>query len=60
VGHTPQIDYMEMPEILRGRYQYFTQADMAKLRKAGYSKSFTSLEDAVKDYCIYLSTKKCW
>jgi len=60
VGRQPQIDYMEMPAILRGRYQYFTQADMAKLRKAGYTKPFTSLEDAVKDYCGYLSTQRCW
>jgi len=59
-GKAPHIEYTEMPEILRGRYQYFTQADMTKLRKAGYQKSFTSLEDAVKDYCGYLSTGKCW
>ena len=60
VGCAPNIEYMEMPEILRGRYQYFTQAQMAKLRKAGYTKVFTSLEDAVKDYCSYLSTRRCW
>ena len=51
---------MEMPEVLRGRYQYFTQADMAKLRKAGYARPFTSLEKAVEDYCSYLSTKRYW
>ena len=60
VGRKPNIEYIEMPEILRGRYQYFTQADMTKLRKAGYSKAFTSLEDAVKDYCGYLSTHRYW
>jgi ADP-L-glycero-D-manno-heptose 6-epimerase len=60
VGRVPNIEYIEMPEILRGRYQYFTQADMTKLRKAGYSRDFTSLEDAVKDYCSYLSTGRCW
>jgi len=60
VGCAPNIEYIEMPEILRGRYQYFTQAVMTKLRKAGYVKEFTSLEDAVKDYCGYLSTKRCW
>jgi len=59
VGITPNIEYIEMPEILRGRYQYYTQADMTKLRKAGYTKDFTSLEVAVKDYCSYLSTKRC-
>jgi len=45
-----QIDFIEMPEKLRGKYQYFTQADMTKLRAAGYTKPFHSLEDAVTDY----------
>jgi ADP-L-glycero-D-manno-heptose 6-epimerase len=44
------IEYVEMPEALRGKYQYFTQADMAKLRNAGYATPFMSLEDAVSDY----------
>jgi ADP-L-glycero-D-manno-heptose 6-epimerase len=56
-GKTPLIEYIEMPEILKPRYQYFTQAEMAKLRKAGYTKPFTSLEDAVADYCSYLKNK---
>jgi ADP-L-glycero-D-manno-heptose 6-epimerase len=60
VGRTSNIEYVEMPEVLRGRYQYFTQADMTKLRKVGYTKTFTSLEDAVEDYCGYLSTRRCW
>jgi ADP-L-glycero-D-manno-heptose 6-epimerase len=47
---TPHITYIDMPEDLRGKYQYFTEANMAKLRKAGYSAPFTSLEDSVKDY----------
>lgn len=46
----PQIEYIDMPEDLQGKYQYFTEASMAKLRAAGYSKAFTSLEDGVKDY----------
>ena len=46
----PSIEYIEMPENLRGKYQYFTQADITKLRKAGYDKETTSLENAVKDY----------
>jgi ADP-L-glycero-D-manno-heptose 6-epimerase len=45
-----QIDYVEMPESLRGKYQNFTQADMGKLHAAGYTKPFHSLEDAVTDY----------
>ncbi|NQT33051.1 MAG: ADP-glyceromanno-heptose 6-epimerase [Candidatus Omnitrophica bacterium] len=53
-GKKPVIEYIEMPETLRDRYQYFTQADMTKLRKTGYVDEFTSLEDAVKDYIGYL------
>ncbi len=56
-GRTVNIEYIEMPEVLQGRYQYFTEANMSKLRQAGYSKAFTTLEDAIKDYCGYLSTK---
>lgn len=44
------IEFVPMPEDLRGRYQYFTQATMEKLRRAGYTKKFHSLEDGVKDY----------
>jgi ADP-L-glycero-D-manno-heptose 6-epimerase len=46
----PNIEYIPMPEKLRDKYQYFTQADITKLRKAGYDKEQTSLEDAIKDY----------
>ncbi|MES2547996.1 MAG: ADP-glyceromanno-heptose 6-epimerase [Pseudomonadota bacterium] len=46
----PQIEYIDMPEDLQGKYQYFTEASVAKLRAAGYSKAFTSLEDGVNDY----------
>lgn len=53
-GKPPVIEYVEMPENLRGQYQYFTQAEMAKLRRAGYQRPFTELEDAVKDYAGYL------
>ncbi|MBF0486122.1 MAG: ADP-glyceromanno-heptose 6-epimerase [Candidatus Omnitrophica bacterium] len=54
VGKPPQIDYIDMPEGLREKYQYFTQAEMSGLRAAGYTKPFMSLEDAVKDYVRYL------
>lgn len=53
-GKKPHIEYVEMPENLKDKYQYFTQAEMAKLRDCGYKKEFTSLEDAVKDYAGYL------
>jgi ADP-L-glycero-D-manno-heptose 6-epimerase len=46
----PNIRFIEMPEALRGKYQYFTQADVSKLRRAGYAESFLSLEDSVRDY----------
>ncbi|GGF59927.1 ADP-L-glycero-D-manno-heptose-6-epimerase [Azorhizobium oxalatiphilum] len=49
-GQAPRIDYVDMPESLRGAYQYFTQADVSKLKAAGYTKPFTSLEDGVSDY----------
>ena len=51
LGKKPKIEYIEMPESLRGKYQYFTQADVNKLRQqGGYGKPFTSLEDGVRDY----------
>lgn len=50
MGAAPRIEYVEMPEAIRNQYQYFTQAEMAKLRKAGYKKPFTPLEDAVREY----------
>jgi len=50
MGKETNIEYIEMPEVLRGKYQYFTQADTGKLRKAGYAKELTSLEEAIKDY----------
>jgi ADP-L-glycero-D-manno-heptose 6-epimerase len=50
LGEDPDIDFIDMPESLRGTYQYFTQADMSKLRAAGYEKEFTSLEDGIGEY----------
>lgn len=46
----PMISYIDTPEDIRGTYQYFTQANMAKLRSSGYTKQFTSLEEGVSDY----------
>jgi ADP-L-glycero-D-manno-heptose 6-epimerase len=48
----PQIEYIPMPDALRDRYQYFTQASMARLRKTGCPLHFHSLEDAVRDYVV--------
>jgi len=50
MGVKENIEYFEMPEVLQGRYQDFTQANMEKIRKAGYKKEFTSIEDSVMDY----------
>ncbi len=50
MGREPNITYIDMPQDLQGKYQYFTQAEMKKLRDAGYKKPFTTLEEGVKDY----------
>jgi len=44
------ISFIPTPEDIRDKYQYFTEANMAKLRKAGYDKTFTSLETGVEEY----------
>lgn len=46
----PQIDYIEMPKILRDKYQYFTEAELTKLKKSGLPLNFSSLEEAIADY----------
>jgi len=57
MGIQPNIEYIEMPESLRNQYQYFTQAEMAKLQKTGCPVDFSSLEDSVRDYVTnYLQT----
>jgi len=50
MGLPPKIEFIEMPQQLQGKYQYFTQANDAKLRAAGYTKPFTSLEEGVREY----------
>ncbi|HXB58914.1 MAG TPA: ADP-glyceromanno-heptose 6-epimerase [Candidatus Acidoferrales bacterium] len=50
LGKKPKIEFIEMPEAIRDKYQYFTQADISKLRAAGYREKITSLESAVADY----------
>ena len=49
-GLEPKIEFVDMPEDIRDKYQYFTEANMAKLHSIGYTKEFTSLEEGVKDY----------
>ena len=50
LGTAPNIQYVEMPEQIRGSYQYFTQSDGERLQRAGYNGGFTALEDAVDSY----------
>jgi len=50
VGRRPNIEYIDMPKQLQKQYQYFTEAPIGKLRKAGYEPEITSLENAIDDY----------
>lgn len=54
IGKAPKIEYIEMPDFLKPKYQYFTQAEMTKLRSIGCGYKFRTLEDSVKDYTEYL------
>lgn len=56
LGLEPKIRYIDMPDHLKNKYQYFTKAEMSKLREAGYDKPFMDLEAGVMDYvCEHLS-----
>jgi len=57
LGIPPKIEYFDIPEKLQDKYQYFTEADTAKLRRAGYKKDFTNLEEAIKEYAGFLKNK---
>ena len=52
LGRQPRIEYIEMPESIREKYQYSTQADIRKLLATGYDRPITSLDDAVRDYVV--------
>lgn len=52
MGREPKIEYIDMPDHLREKYQYFTQAPVDKLRSAGYKAEFTPLEQGVRDYVV--------
>ena len=49
-GQPRRIEFVDMPEDLRGKYQYFTEARMDRLRSAGYDRPFTSLEEGISKY----------
>ena len=50
MSRDPIINYIDTPEDIRDNYQYFTEANLNKLRSAGYNNSFTSLEEGVAEY----------
>jgi ADP-L-glycero-D-manno-heptose 6-epimerase len=52
MGREPEIEYIDMPESIRPQYQYFTEARMDKLRSAGNTIPFQSLEESVADYVV--------
>jgi len=54
----PKIGFKEMPEELRGKYQYYTQANMGKLYSAGYPYKMTQLEDGVREYVVNYLNKE--
>lgn len=62
MGKEPKIKFIEMPESLREKYQYYTQAEMSKLREAGYTEQFYSLEDGATDYVqnYLMKERECW
>ena len=57
MNKTPDISYIDTPEDIRDKYQYFTEANMSKLRSIGYDRPFSTLEEGVSDYVKnYLSS----
>ncbi|HXC03417.1 MAG TPA: ADP-glyceromanno-heptose 6-epimerase, partial [Bacteroidia bacterium] len=50
MGRMPDISFIDTPADIRDKYQYFTEAEMGKLKAIGYSKPFTTLEEGVEDY----------
>lgn len=59
LGLKPNIRYIDMPENIRNKYQYYTKAEMSKLHEAGYSKDFMNIEAGVNDYVLGYLSRKC-
>ena len=59
-GLTPNIEFIDMPLDIRDKYQYFTEANMNKLRTAGYTEPFSTLEEGVKEYVANYLVKNQW
>ena len=61
MGHASNVSFIDTPEDIRGTYQYFTEADMSKLRSIGYNREFHTLEAAIEDYVQnYLASGARW
>ena len=61
IGRQPQIEFIDTPEDIREKYQYYTQAKMEKLKSIGYNDSFYSLEEGIEDYLEeYLIPNRYW
>lgn len=61
MGKEPKIGFKDMPETLRDKYQYYTQADLENLRRVGFTQPMTSLEDGVRLYVEkYLNKEDCY
>lgn len=59
LNQSPNIEFIDMPLDIRDKYQYFTEANMKKLKDQSYSDSFFSLEDGIRDYVLnYLKDEK--
>jgi len=50
MGKAPKIEFIDMPETLKAKYQYHTEATMKRLRAAGYTTTFTALEAGIAEY----------
>jgi len=61
MGKPRNVSFIDTPEDIRDTYQYFTEADMSKLKSIGYDRPFASLEEAIEDYVHhYLNSGKRW
>ncbi|MEM9260036.1 MAG: ADP-glyceromanno-heptose 6-epimerase, partial [Bacteroidota bacterium] len=61
MGKAPTISFIDTPADIRDKYQYFTEADMTKLKQVGYPHAFASLEEGIEDYVKnYLIPGKYW
>ena len=58
MGVEAKVEFIDLPAELKGKYQYRTQAETAKLRSAGYTRAFTRLEDGVGEYVRFLKGRE--